>query len=78
MALVGSLVFFLIEVLYVGEYQARLNYAFALFVFAAVLIAPHLDRNGLGTGVAVCVAARALRCFFSWFDSSSIRARSAT
>jgi hypothetical protein len=39
MALVGSLVFFLIEVLYVGEYQARLNYAFALFVFAAVLIA---------------------------------------
>ena len=25
--------------LYVGQYQARLNYAFALFVFAAVLIA---------------------------------------
>jgi hypothetical protein len=39
MALVGSLVFFLIEVVYVGQYQARLNYAFALFVFAAVLIA---------------------------------------
>jgi hypothetical protein len=39
MALVGSLVYFLIEVLYVGQYQARLNYAFALFVFAAVLIA---------------------------------------
>lgn len=39
MALVGSLVFFLIEVLYVGEYQARINYVFALFVFAAVLIA---------------------------------------
>ena len=39
MALVGSLVFFLIEVLYVGEYQARLMYVFALFVFAAVLIA---------------------------------------
>lgn len=39
MALVGSLVFFLIEVLYVGDYQARLTYAFALFVFAAVLIA---------------------------------------
>jgi hypothetical protein len=39
MALVGSLVFFLIEVLYVGQYQARLNYAFALFVFATVLIA---------------------------------------
>jgi hypothetical protein len=39
MALVGSLVFFLIEVLYVGQYQARMIYAFALFVFAAVLIA---------------------------------------
>lgn len=39
MALVGSLVFFLIEVLYVGQYQARLNYVFALFVFAAVLVA---------------------------------------
>jgi hypothetical protein len=39
MALVGSLVFFLIEVFYAGHYQARLNYAFALFVFAAVLIA---------------------------------------
>jgi hypothetical protein len=39
MTLVGSLVFFLIEVLYVGEYQARLMYVFALFVFAAVLVA---------------------------------------
>ena len=39
MALVGSLVFFLIEVLYVGDYKARLNYVFALFVFATVLIA---------------------------------------
>jgi hypothetical protein len=39
MLLVGSLVYFLIEVLYVGDYQARLMYVFALFVFAAVLIA---------------------------------------
>ena len=39
MALVGSLVFFLIEVLYVGSYPFRLNYVFALFVFATVLIA---------------------------------------
>ncbi|MGD9633037.1 MAG: DUF4129 domain-containing protein [Pirellulales bacterium] len=38
MLLVGSLVYFLIEVLYVGEYQARLMYVFALFVFAAVLV----------------------------------------
>jgi hypothetical protein len=39
MALVGSLVFFLIEVLYAGDYEGRLNYVFALFVFATVLIA---------------------------------------
>lgn len=38
MGLVGSLIFFLIEVLYVGDYSARLNYVFALFVFATVLI----------------------------------------
>lgn len=39
MTLVGSLVFFLIDVVYVGEYEVRLCYAFALFVFATVLIA---------------------------------------
>src|SRR5207244_5515254 len=39
MALVGSLVFFLIEVMYTGDYVARLDYAFSLFVFATVLIA---------------------------------------
>ncbi len=39
MLLVGSLVFFLIEVLYQGQYQGRLSYVFGLFVFAAVLVA---------------------------------------
>jgi hypothetical protein len=39
MALVGSLVFFLIEVFYVGQHPARLNYVFAWFVFAIVLVA---------------------------------------
>jgi hypothetical protein len=39
MALVGSLVYFLIDVFYEGQYEARLDYAFGLFVFAAVLIA---------------------------------------
>lgn len=39
MALVGSLVYFLIAVFYAGEYHARLNYAFGLFVFATVLVA---------------------------------------
>lgn len=39
MFLVGSLVYFLIEVFYQGQYQARLNYIFAWFVLAIVLIA---------------------------------------
>jgi hypothetical protein len=39
MAMVGSLVYFLIEVFYEGDYAARLDYAFGLFVFAAVLVA---------------------------------------
>ncbi len=38
MALVGSLVFFLIEVFYQGNFQGRLHYIFALFVMGAVLV----------------------------------------
>jgi hypothetical protein len=39
MALVGSLVFFLVEVLYVGQYPDHLLWGLFFFVFAAVLIA---------------------------------------
>src|SRR5207237_8062022 len=39
MALVGSLVFFLLEVLYVGQYGGRLQWILFFFVFGAVLIA---------------------------------------
>jgi hypothetical protein len=39
MALVGSLIFFLVEVLYVGKYQGSLQWILFFFVFAAVLIA---------------------------------------
>ncbi len=38
MALVGSLVFFLIEVFYQGNFQGRLHYIFALFVIGHVLV----------------------------------------
>ena len=38
MMLVGSLVFFLIEVFYQGNFHGRLQYIFALFVIGAVLI----------------------------------------
>ena len=36
--LVGSLVFFLLEVFYQGNFQLRLHYVFALFIIGAVLI----------------------------------------
>jgi hypothetical protein len=36
--LVGSLVFFLLEVFYHGNFQLRLHYVFALFIIGAVLI----------------------------------------
>ncbi len=39
MTLVGSLVFFLLDVFYKGNFAGRLNVIFALFVFAAVLVA---------------------------------------
>ncbi len=38
MALVGSLVFFLLEVLYVGQYQSSLQWILFFFVFGAVLV----------------------------------------
>jgi hypothetical protein len=38
MILIGSLVFFLVEAFYQGEYQGRVRWAFGCFVFASVLI----------------------------------------
>ncbi|MGD0383137.1 MAG: hypothetical protein ABSA77_06440 [Thermoguttaceae bacterium] len=46
MTMVGSLVFFLIQVFYQGNFQERLQYIFALFVMAAVLIARISIENG--------------------------------
>src|SRR6516225_9810678 len=39
MALVGSLVFFLLEVLYSGKYEGRMKWILFFFVFGIVLIA---------------------------------------
>jgi hypothetical protein len=39
MLMVGSLVFFLVEVLYAGKYTDRVLYTFFFFVIAAVLVA---------------------------------------
>src|SRR3954453_16867169 len=53
MALVGSLVFFLLEILYAGTYQNRMQWILFFFVFGMVLIArismiPEIaNRSGL-------------------------------
>jgi len=47
MALVGSLVFFLLEVLYAGKYEGRLQWILFFFVFATVLIARITMRDDI-------------------------------
>src|SRR6187399_2357279 len=48
MLLVGSLVFFLIEVFYQGQYQTRLLFVMALFVMAIVCVARISMEEGAG------------------------------
>ncbi len=55
MTLVGSLVFFLIEVLYSGSYDGRLRFVFAMFVFAAVLIARIAIEFGADRAALYCL-----------------------
>ncbi len=64
MLMVGSLTFFLVDVLYAGNYSARLLYTMFFFVAGAVLVARigiemgsrHAGLYGLGLGAAVFVA----------------------
>ena len=39
MVLIGSLVYFLLEMFYQGQYPERLHFCLTAFIFAAVLIA---------------------------------------
>lgn len=48
MLLVGSLVYFLIEVLYGGDYAGRLRWTFGFYVFGAVLVARLSIEEGDG------------------------------
>lgn len=67
MLMVGSLVFFLVEVLYAGQYSDRLLYTMFFFVFGAVLVARisiQLDAArattyGAGLGVVTFLAMNA-------------------
>jgi hypothetical protein len=57
MALVGSLVFFLVEVLYVGQYSSNVLWGLFFFVFAAVLIARiSIQEPGKARGYALLLA----------------------
>src|SRR5262245_25723148 len=53
MVMVGSLVYFLVEVLYVGDYSDRLNWILGFFVFAIVLIARMTLRNDTSAPAAL-------------------------
>jgi hypothetical protein len=78
MTLVGSLVFFLLEVVYVGQYGGRLQWIMFFFVFAAVLIArmsmtPGIaERAGLYGLVLAIVVFIALQKFVDYHPDSPL------
>jgi hypothetical protein len=76
MTLVGSLVFFLVEVLYVGQYQDRVLWFFFFFVFGAVLVsrmsllAATANRAGLYAIVLGALMWLALQMFLKFPEGS--------
>jgi hypothetical protein len=77
MALIGSLVFFLLEVLYAGQYMGRMKWTLFFFVFGMVLVARmsiELGRGrarGYGAVLAVAVFL-ALQSFMQLEESQSL------
>jgi hypothetical protein len=66
MVLVGSLIYFLLELFYQGQYPNKLHFCLTMFIFAAVLISrismeegwERAAPFGLALGVAICLAMR--------------------
>ena len=64
MVLIGSLVYFLLEMFYQGQYPARLHFCLTAFIFAAVLVArismedgwEHAAPFGIALAVAISLA----------------------
>src|SRR5437764_2411910 len=81
MALVGSLIFFLLEVLYVGQYSGRMQWTLFFFVFGIVLIARiSIEQGGgrallYGVGMAFVVWL-ALQTFVEYPAGSPMKALS--
>jgi hypothetical protein len=79
MALVGSLVFFLLEVLYVGKYGDRLQWILFCFVFGIVLIARMSMRDDLSApwglyGLVLGFVVWFAICRFVQFDPDTLLA----
>jgi hypothetical protein len=78
MALVGSLVFFLVAVLYTGEHSERLHWILFFFVFGAVLIArismqgDIADRAGLYGTILGGLVWIALLMYVDWQHAGSL------
>src|SRR5215471_8137721 len=80
MALVGSLIFFLLEVLYVGQYLGRMQWILFFFVFGIVLIARiSIELSGGRAMIYGVVMAFAVWVALQWYieyPSQSMRALS--
>jgi hypothetical protein len=56
MGLVASLVFYLVDVVYVGQYESRINWVLGCFIFAATLVVRIGLTMGFGRAIAYGVA----------------------
>src|SRR5260370_17248372 len=79
MAMVGSLVYFLLEVLYVGKYEFRLQWILFCFVFGIVLVARMSMRDDLSArwvlyGIVLGFVVWLAICRFVQFDPDTLLA----
>src|SRR5437667_7571858 len=79
MAMVGSLVYFLLEVLYVGKYEFRLQWILFCFVFGIVLVARMSMRDDLSApwglyGLVLGFVVWFAICRFVQFDPDTLLA----
>jgi len=73
MFLVGSLLFFLVEVFYVGRYDARMNWIFFWFTVAIVLIARiSIELGQEKAGIYAALLAMAVFLAMSQFVGGSV------
>ena len=78
MVLIGSLVYFLLEMFYQGQYPQRLHFCLAAFIFAAVLIARISMEEGwehaAPFGIALAIAISLAMHRFVSYENTSVEA----